>query len=40
MKIESEGQNLAGDLVMAHSDHWGPVSDPIYLQKQGFGHLS
>ena len=25
-KLSPEGQNLPGDLLIAHSDHWGPVS--------------
>ena len=33
LKSSLDGQTLAGDLLIGHSDHWGPVSDPIYLQK-------
>ena len=31
-------QNLPGVLSRAHSDHWGPLSDLVYLKKLGFGH--
>ena len=26
LKASPEGQNLLGDSLIAHSDHWGPVS--------------
>ena len=29
-------QNLPGESLMAHSDHWGTLSDPMYLQKLCF----
>ena len=40
LKSSPQYQNLAGDLLITHSDHWGPVSAQIYLQKRWFCHRS
>ena len=32
-KSSSRYQNLPSKPLTAHSDHWGPASDPVYLQK-------
>ena len=33
LKSSPRYQNLPGELLTAHSDHRGRISDPIYLQK-------
>ena len=33
LKSSPRYQNLPGESLTAHSDHRGPLSDPIYLQK-------
>ena len=36
LKSSPRYQNLPGESLTAHSDHRGPLSDPIYLQKWCF----
>ena len=39
LNSSSRYQNLPGESVTAHSDHWGPLSDPIYPPKCCFFDL-